>query len=505
MSLTQESFDSLVQLAIKGDYSKFRGLFVQHFCDKEKTKRGFKKEYGDFYFDNIVNSNNQLISFSENEIVQTINKAFATEYSYTTTAESELELFKKNHPVYRTFEIAATKEVILVPVTDRTTMQDIREYIAEYHYKDKFQASQLAIASGIKLVSEQELLLKGSSILNDHTIGKVVLLDQYELQGSSQQLDLSHHYRVWFSNNKNSFLPQVERTIIETSIELNPAVRTHLIVNKEMLSSLSRAQLTLWGKKNKCEIIDIAVLDLKSELDKLILAMAKSELANWTSGNRLGNPGLASDLVRLLYIDQGVYLDCDIFTCENIPTKLTTHQAAITAFLDISLGALNNNMMAFSSEAGKDVLQKFKQLVVNKYFGELRPCMANLAAVMDYRQQACKNLNKTDLRSYLSTLVTSTSGPWVLKEFCDSVKPPINNLESEVVDYIQHLFINAGNSFDELKSAGLSAGNCSWLPGTQKDNVGASNLELMSKFKVHLKEWSDAATKNFTTQVVAKC
>ena len=69
MSLTQESFDSLVQLAIKGDYSKFRGLFVQHYCDKEQTKRGFKKEYGDFYFDNIVNSNNQLISFSENEIV----------------------------------------------------------------------------------------------------------------------------------------------------------------------------------------------------------------------------------------------------------------------------------------------------------------------------------------------------------------------------------------------------------------------------------------------------
>lgn len=512
MSLTEQQFNELTELAIKTRHNsletpknsanEFRKLFLKYYCEDKNKISGFKEEYGVYYFDKILNKDNRLLNFSDEEIKKQINDSFDTNFSYTPSPEFALELFKQNHPLYRTFTQANTDKIILVPVSKSSTIHDIKKYIAKNYYKQNQLPSSICIADGKEIIDEKKLCLHMGELANDRvTVGSIILLDQYENKPDKFKLDLSKQYRVWFSKTPDVFLPPVEKAIIETSIELNPHIKTHLIVNSELLSDYGKLRLKKWGENNNCEIIDIANFTPASELDKLIFEIIKLELENWIDGNKLGNPGLASDLARLLFIDQGVYIDCDILTYENIPKELKVSQFALTSFLDIPTGAVNNDMMAFSCEQGRIQLNDFKQQVVNNYFGKSLPNLQNLPLVMNKRKQECQNLSEQKLKKYISKLVTNISGPYALKSFCQKQNPPLDNLESDIMNYWQHLHINASTSFDKLNSAGFKGGGLTWLPGAQIENIDRKKLsDIIPAFKEHLKTLSEQGTKNLSKQ-----
>lgn len=249
------------------------------------------------------------------------------------------------------------------------------------------------------------------------------------VQSSAGNIDLTNHFRIWFSNDPSCFLPLTQKKIIENSITNNPNIKTTLIVDRKALNEATVNDLDEWSKNNNCTILDINEIETISNIDSLILSAAKNELENWRSTNKGGNPAIASDLIRLLVADKGVYLDCDILTYANLPTHLNTPFGAFTNFLYFTLEVLNNDVMCFASENGKKILEKYKEFVVKNYFfsnnsnteidlSSFKVSKDELLKIISARSVKLKNIRDTEQkRSTLSSIVTELAGPFAFSDF----------------------------------------------------------------------------------------
>lgn len=219
--------------------------------------------------------------------------------------------------------------------------------------------------------------------LDDNSVGKVehwpfkviCIEDQPKVNTQADMLDLSKVYRVFFSNNPNRFLPPLDQTSLNVAAELNPNHQHHLIVDTSILTPIAKEALKSWSDKNHHEIIDIANIKVDSEIDALILGLVKLELKYWRDTSpSLGNVGIAADLVRLLFINKGIYLDCDVFMYEGFPLNISCSQGAFANYLfNYSYDYLNNDILAFGSEKGATMLNQFKNQALQNYFQGIVP------------------------------------------------------------------------------------------------------------------------------------
>lgn len=289
-------------------------------------------------------------------------------------------------------------------------------------------------------------------------------------------VDIKDHFRIWFSNHPDVFLPPFEKVIIEESIKSNPSCITTLIVDKNSLSIKTCEQLVEWGKNASCTILDINDIPQKNDHDLIILAVVKKEIEKWRTPPYSGNPGIASDLARLLISNKGIYFDCDIYTCKELPVKLNTPQGFFVDVVKLKPEVVfNNDIMTFSSPTGREFLEKYKLDVLNKYFNNCIPSK-NLSDRIDdilkERAEALQDLKIEEKNDFIFQLVAELTGINSLNDFINSLDRKFKVLNHEIINYMEWLQINAKAQFFDSIEIETNA-QLAWLPcnniNTQSD------------------------------------
>ena len=128
---------------------------------------------------------------------------------------------------------------------------------------------------------------------------------------------LDRHFKVWFSTQPEVFLPKVNQMRLALMRELNPNIVLQLIHCKDLLNDSAKTELAHF-----CREFDILCIDLPisssekvsayrsklSSVDAKLYDIARDQLQNLNQG---GNPAIASDLIRLMYLEHGIYSDFD--------------------------------------------------------------------------------------------------------------------------------------------------------------------------------------------------
>lgn len=320
---------------------------------------------------------------------------------------------------------------------------------------------------------------------------------------TKNQTDVSNHYRIWFSNNKEQFLPPIHQVTIEESIINNPNVQTTLIVSTTFLSECEKQKLIAWGESINCVIKNIDDIEIADKNDAIILEIVKQELNYWANPPHTGNPGIASDYLRLLFIDKGLYLDCDIFVYENVPLLLETISGCFLGKQD-QLNEVNNNKMAFSSTIGKRMATQIKEtFITNYFFDRIHPSQIKFENVSSMVFQAAK-LRSTQLAQFNNTKLKGSTmfqvenvlklgGPDALKKWVAGISgnkewKNLNLNPSSWLneDYDQYFLVNANSSFTSEKKPEMT-----WISENDINGIRYENINIMedrkSKYRNFLK------------------
>ncbi|MDP1604300.1 MAG: glycosyltransferase family 88 protein [Legionella sp.] len=234
-----------------------------------------------------------------------------------------------------------------------------------------------------------------------------------------ESIDTTNQYRVWFSNDPTQYLPDDFKVIIEESIKCNPGNKTTLITNTPILSDETKDKLRIWSNYSNCNILDLSEIIPKNDIEKIILQIVKEELYYWTNSPFTGSCAIASDLVRLLLVNDGVYLDCDIFVSEAVPKTVTMPYGCFLRKYGEFIIPFNNDIMCFNSTKGREILGKIEMKIISNYLKMDDPSSISDADVSRIvlkhiesrateKEQETKKYSYSD---YFNYIVLTTSGP----------------------------------------------------------------------------------------------
>jgi Glycosyltransferase family 88 len=179
----------------------------------------------------------------------------------------------------------------------------------------------------------QTAIKKEQKMFNQHQINFIEFLQkQPNPRGFEAQyyFNIKNYYKIWFSDNPDSFLGIENELRFINMRENNPLATLSFIYSSKCLNHVALNSLRRFCNKYNINYVDFDTdipLLLKEEQDIQIYKIAESEINN-TLKNEGGNLAAASDCVRLLVpvIEKfGIYSDFDV-TC-----KLSTLEADVIA------------------------------------------------------------------------------------------------------------------------------------------------------------------------------
>lgn len=130
------------------------------------------------------------------------------------------------------------------------------------------------------------------------------------------KVDLSKHYKIWFSKNRENFLGYENQKRLKKMRKDSPNIQITFIYSASCLSPKAIERLKIFCKNNNITPVDFDNIDTTqmSDDEKQIYAIAKEEI-NKAKDNQGGNMAAASDCARFLIpiIEKyGIYSDFDV-------------------------------------------------------------------------------------------------------------------------------------------------------------------------------------------------
>lgn len=197
------------------------------------------------------------------------------------------------------------------------------------------------------------------------------------------QIDITRHYKIWFSKEPNEFLsPENQARFIKACSD-NPQIKFSFIYSGTCLNAQAKRDLLDFCNKYAIAPVDFDVIiekHLKNPEDQKLYHLAKKEIQA-KGGNMAG----ASDCTRLIIpvIEQyGTYSDFDVALYFADLPKIMTVRASVLAQVEfvreamIDLPCINNECLMVSFDPNDpqrlhpDALAKIKRLqqsVIERY------------------------------------------------------------------------------------------------------------------------------------------
>lgn len=132
----------------------------------------------------------------------------------------------------------------------------------------------------------------------------------------TQGLNLFQHFKIWFSTDRDNFLPIKNRVRLLEMRYPNPAARVSLIYSRQLLSPSAELELLTFSKINN--ITPIAYEDFKQSLqdatDLKVCECIDMEITAMAEKNPGACPAAASDMLRIIAACNGlgIYTDFDV-------------------------------------------------------------------------------------------------------------------------------------------------------------------------------------------------
>ncbi len=130
-------------------------------------------------------------------------------------------------------------------------------------------------------------------------------------------LNTKKQFKIWFSPNKEEFLPAENKLRFIRTILANPSTSFSFVFSSKILSTQAVSELMLFCHRLNIIPIDIDHLiytKLTNDIDKTIFQITTSEIKQAIS-KQGGNAAAASDCLRtlpLLIETAGIYSDFDV-------------------------------------------------------------------------------------------------------------------------------------------------------------------------------------------------
>lgn len=131
------------------------------------------------------------------------------------------------------------------------------------------------------------------------------------------------HYKIWFSENPDEFLPKINQNRLEQFRETNPNDSMTLVYSAQMLSLQTLIKLYCFCFVNKIIPRNFDTLPVQNLTEGLLKECARDEIKYRHNGGCLA---AASDITRLLgYTNKfGIYCDFDaVINTQNLPLKIS--------------------------------------------------------------------------------------------------------------------------------------------------------------------------------------
>ena len=156
--------------------------------------------------------------------------------------------------------------------------------------------------------------------------------------------------RIWFSDNSDVFLPEINQKRLLKLRKQNPSATILLVVNKTFLSNKAKLILINFCKIHGFDLIDFDFFEkeLKTADEKKLHQLAQSEIERTITRNG-GNLGAASDIARILFVARGyVYSDFDTeINFNTLPEKYELPKEAPCFLTNLYELSKNNKLVTF--------------------------------------------------------------------------------------------------------------------------------------------------------------
>lgn len=194
------------------------------------------------------------------------------------------------------------------------------------------------------------------------------------------RLNTQKHVKIWFSEVPDEPFGGSENTYHLIMDRLrHPDHEINVIVYKALLSETGIETLNKFSEKFKINIIDFSELEKKFELEggkkNKLIKLAKEEI-----NNKYGNLAGASDIVRWLVLDMGIYNDLDnkinyqnvpkeieiadfLIVLRNLPPQEDQEDSVTGSF------SVNNCVLAFPDPNHK-LIETVHEILLKNYGGE---------------------------------------------------------------------------------------------------------------------------------------
>ena len=143
--------------------------------------------------------------------------------------------------------------------------------------------------------------------------------------------NISNQYKIWFSANRDLFLPMTNQLRLIRMRKNNPNVTIHFVYSERYLSPSALANLNTFCLRYNIVPVELDTIfdGITSNTDKQLASLVYKELELYHS-NQGGNLGAASDYARLIQklIEHcGIYSDFDVHSSleKLFTSKLQKH------------------------------------------------------------------------------------------------------------------------------------------------------------------------------------
>ena len=126
----------------------------------------------------------------------------------------------------------------------------------------------------------------------------------------SYTVDLSKHFKIWFSVHPESFMPVSNQQRLTQFRDANRTIKIWVIYSSELLTVKANTDLQQFAEKNSVYLVDLPLkndslvtdyISTFEDEDRTLYQIAREELLNLNNG---GNPAFASDLIRFVFLSK---------------------------------------------------------------------------------------------------------------------------------------------------------------------------------------------------------
>lgn len=375
-------------------------------------------------------------------------------------------------------------------VSPETTIQEVKDNLVtrifgpnKSGYINKILWNDYALGDD-KKIGDFPFILAGKIDADNRLTVHCGLLAQDE---ASELIDTTNQFRVWYSDNPEQYLPPQYRIILHESIKRSPNNVTTLVTDSSDLSAKAKKELAIWSSYSNCNLVELSEITPNDDYEAIILQIVKAELHYWKNPPYTGSCGIASDFTRLLLIDRGVYLDCDIFVLGLIPQTVKMPFGCFLGKFGKLIFPFNNDVMCFNSSRGREILHEIrKELIVNylqtKNIESISPDDINRIAQNHMKNREIER-NKSDEKTYaayFNNLVLTMAGPTAIRKIITRLVGS-NGYDPSFSEWICEEFSNY-----LVRDAHLIQKNRKrpeWLPNStiNHDNENAEKLMALRK------------------------